>query len=132
MPNPDLAKLFADNAHALPHPSGTPVRLVQFDTSTMPPGLRDEVESQHANTLGEIGAALVNLMETNGYHAVTTQQLDEWTTKAAAFDGIRPPIASIYCSACGDKLLDLNITRPERINTRATTLRSVRCQCPEE
>lgn len=132
MPNPDLAKLFADNAHALPHPSGTPVRLVQLDTSTLPPGLKDEVESQHANTLGEIGAAQVHLMETNGWVAIRATELDELQTKAAAFDGIRPPIASIYCSACGDKLLDLNITRPERINTRATTLRSVRCQCPEE
>lgn len=130
MPNADLAKLFAGNLHALPHPDGSPVRLAQFDTTTLPPGLRDEVAGEHDKTLGAIGEALVQLMEDNGITTITTQQLDELNTKALAFDGVRPPIASVYCSACGDKLLDFNITRPERINTRRDTLRGVQCQCP--
>ncbi|SDD59352.1 hypothetical protein SAMN04488581_2618 [Mycolicibacterium neoaurum] len=131
MPNPDLAKLFSENLAALPHPSGNPVRLTQFDTTTLPPGLREQVAEEHTKTTTSIGEALVQLLEDNGYPTnITTQQLDELTVKAKAFDGIKPPIASLYCTTCGTKLLDLNITRPERINTRPTTLRSVQCQCP--
>lgn len=127
----DLAKLFADNMHALPHPSGNPVRMAQFDTATLPPGLREQVTEEHGKTLTAIGEALEHLMVSNGIATISAARLDELLTKEKAFDGIRPPIAQVWCANSGTKLLDINITRPERIETRCSTLRNVKCECPE-
>ncbi|MDZ7886589.1 MAG: hypothetical protein U5N53_28460 [Mycobacterium sp.] len=130
----DIGKLFGDtliaNDGALPHPSGDPVRLAQFSTGNLPPGLREQVTEEHQKTLMAIGEALAFVLETNGIATTSAARLDELLTKEKAFDGVRPPMASMYCADCGARMLDINITRPERITTRSATLRTVKCECP--
>lgn len=134
MSNPTIAKLIAENIHALPTPNGEPIRLAQFDTNTMPPAMRDQLAEEHNKTTNNIGQAVVHLIETHGNSEIITKtELNQLRTKAKAFDGQRPPTAKVYCTSCNQLLLEFNITNPDRINANGPQLRQTAgaaCTCP--
>lgn len=132
MPNPDVAKLIADNIHALPHPSGQPVRLAQFDTTTLPPALREQVTAEHQKTTTSLGEAIVHLIETNGNTIIPTAQLQALQVKANAFDGTRPPTAAVTCRRCNKPFMHINITNPDHIavNDAEAFINALTAPCP--
>jgi len=99
------AQLIAQHLAALPHPDGTPRQLPGFATQLMPEQMAQQIN--HAAT--EIGEAIINLLETNGYTVATETQL--------AQPEPAPQIANVHCSHCNARVLQFNIVNPNRILT---------------
>jgi len=127
----DVSDLIAANWDGLLDAAGVPIRMPMFGNQVMPPGLQEELKEQQSKTSTAIGEGVENLLTDNGFSVVRTAELDELHVKANAFDGVRPPIAHLFCRRCGNKLVELNITRPERINTTIESLTAnTACTCP--
>lgn len=102
------AHLIATHLAALPHPDGTPRQLPGFATQLMP-----EAMAQQVTKAGEeIGEAIVHLLTTNGY------TLTEQGATPAPVVQEPAQIASVYCSHCNERVMQLNITNPNRVLTR--------------
>lgn len=97
------AHLIATNLQALPHPDGTPRSLPGFNTRILPEALKQEID-RYALDFGE---AIVHLLELNGYHLQTELRQPTQTTQ--------PETASVICAHCNARVLQLNITNPERV-----------------
>ena len=101
------AELIATNLQALPHPDGTPRQLPGFSTKLLPGNLQDQIQQ----TAKDIGEAVINLLQINGYHVVTDAELKQ------ADDEAPPPVANLHCGMCDTRLLQLNIANPQRVVT---------------
>ena len=107
------AQLIAANLAALPHPDGAPRQLSGFSTALLPDALREQV----TRSAEDIGDAIVNLLELNGY-----QILAESDIPAPAGDTVAPPIAHLHCSLCDARLLSLNLVNPAHALTNGPLL----------
>jgi hypothetical protein len=100
------AELIATNLHALPHPDGTPRQLPGFATQFMPEPLREQVNASAT----DIGHAIIHLLEQAGYR-VTNEPTQPETLDTSY-------IASVHCAHCNARVLQLNVTNPERVLTQ--------------
>ncbi len=99
------AELIARNLAALPHPDGTPRQLAGFNSQLMPEAMAEQVNQ----TATDIGESIVHLLTTSGYDIVPAGH----TTPPP--DDDKPAVASVYCTYCDARTLQLNITNPARV-----------------
>lgn len=109
------AQLIAANLAALPHPDGIPRQLPAFNTQLLPEALQQQV----SKTADDIGQAIVHLLESHGY-TITTQPAQPEPTRT-------PTVATVVCSHCDTKVLQLNILNPDRV---ASLHHFTRIECP--
>ena len=97
------AQIIADNLQALPHPDGTPRQMPGFNAQLLPEPMQQQVKQ----TAKDIGEAIINLLELNGYQILTQAELDQPT------QGAEPAqVANVHCTMCDKKLFSLNLTNP--------------------
>lgn len=102
------AQIIATNLASLPHPDGAPRQLPGFAAQVLPAPLQEEMRKA-ANDVGE---AIVNLLELNGYRIVTDDELDQ------PAESVEPPqVANVHCAMCDQKLFSINLTNPEHTLT---------------
>lgn len=97
------ADIIAANLAAIPHPDGNPRQLAGFATQLLPEVMAQQV----TQTARDIGDAIVHLLELNGYTISNTPP--------PAPTAAETSIASVYCSHCDTRVLQLNITNPTRV-----------------
>lgn len=102
------AELIANNLVALPHPDGTPRVLPGFSTQLLPETLHEQV----GKTAKDIGDAIVNLLEINGYRITNEPEPAQTSTPALA-----DSIANLHCNSCDTRLMQLNISNPSKVLT---------------
>lgn len=101
------ADIIAKNLAALPHPDGNPRQLPGFQTQLLPEAMAEQV----TQTAKDIGDAIVFLLESSGLQIVPAGQ----TPTAEPTDA--PPIANVHCTYCDARVLQLNISNPNRVLT---------------
>ena len=99
------AALIAANLAALPHPDGNPRQLAGFATQLLPEAMAQQV----TQTATEIGEAIINLLELSGYTVTNTPPPAPTAAETA--------IANVHCTHCDARVLQLNITNPNRVMT---------------
>lgn len=118
------AELIAANLHALPHPDGTPRQLAGFNTQLLP----DAMQKQVQDTAKDIGAAIIHLLESSGYHITTETPTDPDDEPIQA--------ANIHCTLCDAKLLTLNLVNPTHSLTNGPlfieALTQLKPECPHQ
>jgi hypothetical protein len=107
------AELIAANLAALPHPDGAPRQLAGFATTLLPDPLREQV----TRTAGDIGEAIVYLLETSGYRI--TAAADEPVAPAVSAPA---DVGHLHCRECDARLLSLNLATPSHIVTSGRAL----------
>lgn len=101
------AQLIAANLAALPHPDGTPRQLPGFSSRLLPEPMQEQI----GQTAQEIGEAIVNLLETNGWRITTDAPAPEAPKRTA----------DVVCNHCKTAVLTLNVTtNPVRSNYHFT------------
>jgi hypothetical protein len=92
MPRPDAAALIGENLHRLPKPDGSQIRFMHFSTF----GQKADVAQRVANRANDVGEAIVNLLETNGYD-LGHKSDPEPTPK-------REGVVDLHCGNCGTRV----------------------------
>lgn len=116
------AELIAKNLASLPHPDGTARQMPGFSSHLLPEPLQQQV----VQSAKDIGEAIINLLELNGYTVATAADL------AAPAPTEPPQVANIHCTLCDKKLFSLNLTNPAHSLTNGRTfLEAVAALSPE-
>lgn len=119
------AELIATNLAALPHPDGTPRQMPGFSSQLLPEPLQQQV----AQSAKDIGEAIINLLELNGYTVGTGTPTVEASPEP-------PQVANIHCTLCDKKLFSLNLTNPTHSLTNGRTfleaVSSLSPECPHQ
>lgn len=101
------ADLIAANLAALPHPDGGTRQLAGYNVTLLPDALREQIDS----SARDIGAAIVYLLEQNGYEIRPPGS----AASAADSSAEQPTVAHVHCVLCDTKMLSLNISHPEHV-----------------
>jgi len=117
------AELIAANLQALPHPDGTARQLPGFNPQLLP----DAMQQQIRDTAKDIGEAIINLLESSGYHI---------GTEPPPSDEPAPQVANLHCTLCDTKLLSINLINPTHCLTNGPmfidALTKLRPDCPHQ
>lgn len=116
MPDQALAEILAKKLPALSHPDGTPRRMANFDTSTLPPAMAEMV----TKSSNDVGLAIVHTIEQEGYTILRNDELVALRNKATEI-GDRAPI-NIHCNMCDTFLMGVTVNTPGKITTNGQTL----------
>lgn len=108
------AEIIAANLAALPHPDGTPRQLAGFSTQLLPDALQEQI----GKTAKDIGEAIINLLEINGYKVVTEAELGQPTQTSDS----SIPVANVHCNLCETKLMALAMNNPSKVMVHARLL----------
>jgi hypothetical protein len=118
------AELIAANLAALPHPDGTPRQLPGFSTQLLPEAMQQQVQ----NTAKELGEAIINLLEVNGW-TVTNQPIPESEPEP-------PQTANVHCTLCDQKLFTINLINPSHTLTNGNLfiagMKNLKPECPHQ
>jgi hypothetical protein len=124
MARPDAARLIARNLHSLPHPNGSPIKLMQFSAF----GQHPQAQAKHRATGDLIGDATIHLLEREGFQI--THRDDPKPADKADYK-----TAIIKCLRCGKQLLALGVDENMTATMSRLALRSlatINPECPHE
>lgn len=102
----NAAQVIAANLACLPHPDGGTRQLAAYSTALLPEPMAAEV----TKTAGEIGEAIVHLLETAGW-----QIIPAGAAPAPPTQDTGSPIGQVWCNVCDAPMLQLNLSDPSRI-----------------
>lgn len=120
MPRPDAAELIADHLGQLPMPDGRSIRLMHFRNFAQSPDVQ-----KHVAARGQlIGAAVVHLLEQNGYRVTHVND-----PKPVEQSGRK--VAKGICAHCGTQVLRLAVDDDMTVMLSAQALRAIQQMKPD-